>query len=98
MIVRHDGYEDWMCEQDADGNLILNHYGRPIVSAGHFEGEHKATVPAAGGLPPWCTCGWTRHDGYELADHLADQDKSYVPRGPVAPDGLEKWFGPRPRA
>ena len=97
MIVRHDDYEDWMCEQDADGNLIRNYYGRPIVQAGQFMEPHEAIVLPMAGFPPECTCGWTRHDGYELFDHLADQDKSYAPSGPVAPDGLEKWFGPRPR-
>jgi hypothetical protein len=96
MIVRHDGYEDWMCEQDADGNLIRNYYGRPIVRADQFMEEHRAIVLPMAGFPPECTCGWTRHDGYELCDHLADQFPAYTPSAAL-PDGLEKWFGPRPR-
>lgn len=65
-------YPEWAYEHNADDSLTLNYYGNPIVSPEYFEGEHKATVPAAGGLPPWCTCGWTRHSGHELFEHLAD--------------------------
>lgn len=56
--------------------MTTNFYGQPITPPELFEGEHVACVPTAGGLPPVCTCGWTRHevDGhwYEMSDHLAD--------------------------
>lgn len=58
----------------------LNYYGREIIPPEYFDGAHFAAfVPTAAGLPPACSCGWTRHevDGrwYELADHLADMNE-----------------------
>lgn len=55
----------------------LNYYGLPITPPEQFDGEHNAIVPAAGGLPPFCTCGWTRFESapgvwVELSDHLRE--------------------------
>lgn len=57
-----------------------NHYGEQIVLPEYFMGEHDvAVVPASGGSPPVCTCGWTRFKPHgsdsfiELAQHLAEQ-------------------------
>ena len=47
-------YPEWAYEHNTDDSLTLNYYGNPIVSPEHFMEEHVATVPAAGGLPPWC--------------------------------------------
>jgi hypothetical protein len=64
-------YPAFAYERNADGTLTLNYYGNPIVTADQFMEEHRAMVPASGGNPPFCTCGWTRHGGHEMADHLA---------------------------
>lgn len=54
----------------------LNYYGQPIIAAEYFTGEHIAN-PGPAGLPPVCSCGWTRwqtDDGrwFEMSDHIAD--------------------------
>ncbi len=55
------------------GDLELNYYGNPINLESHV-GDHAAIVPTAGGLPPVCTCGWTPHHVYTMADHLRDMN------------------------
>lgn len=49
----------------------LNAYGQPITPPEHFDGEHVAN-PMGAGLPPCCSCGWTPHGEFTMADHLAD--------------------------
>lgn len=79
-------YPDYAYVRDANDKLILNHYGRPIVMADYFEERHEtAMVPASGGNPPVCACGWTREpprrgeDGYELYQHQRDQAPDFQP-------------------
>jgi hypothetical protein len=72
MDEKQGTYAVWQHEHDADGTLILNYYGQPIVSPDQFTGRHAPVVPAAAGEPPVCACGWTRHGGHEMADHLRD--------------------------
>lgn len=37
--------------------------------------EHRPIVPTAGGVAPWCTCGWEpKPGGLTLAAHLASPD------------------------
>lgn len=86
------GYPEWACEHDAQGALVRNYYGSPIISPDQFTGEHEAIVPAAGGLPPLCTCGWTRHGGFELADHLRDMmSEAHICRPEGAEIGKRGW-------
>jgi hypothetical protein len=71
----------------------LNYYGQPIIAPEHFDGEHYAAmVPVAAGMPPACSCGWTRHtvDGvtFELADHLRDMRETGARVRVGAPGGL----------
>lgn len=49
----------------------LNYYGLPITPPEYFDGEHAANALAAG-LPPVCSCGWTPHGRFTMADHLRD--------------------------
>lgn len=58
----------------------LNFYGQPITAPEYFDGRHIAS-PGPAGLPPVCSCGWTRwqiEDGpcagewFEMIDHLRD--------------------------
>jgi hypothetical protein len=54
----------------------LNYYGLPITAPEYFDGEHVAN-PMGAGMPPVCSCGWTRWEyapgkWFELADHLRD--------------------------
>jgi hypothetical protein len=88
-------YEEWQYEHKADGSLCLNWYGRPIVSAEHFEGRHEtAMVPASGGNPPVCACGWTRErcqpGGPELIDHQLAQTSEFRPLWMLEYGGLWK--------
>lgn len=43
--------------------------------------DHQPRVPLAGGVPPWCSCGWKSKrfpgPGELLADHLREHDPSY---------------------
>jgi hypothetical protein len=89
-------YEEWQYEHKADGSLCRNWYGRPIVSAEHFEGRHEtAMVPASGGNPPVCACGWTRESRYaedviELYQHQLAQAPEFRPLWMLEYDGLWK--------
>jgi hypothetical protein len=72
-------YPEAACERYADGSPVLNYYGSPVVSPDQFMEPHAATVPAAAGEPPVCSCGWTRHqfaDGTwaEMPGHLTDME------------------------
>ncbi|WP_367139409.1 hypothetical protein [Saccharothrix sp. HUAS TT1] len=73
--LRPGQYAEWECLEER------NFYGGPIVDPGHYEGVHRpAFVPAAAGLPPWCSCGWTRVPKggglyVELVEHIADQGR-----------------------
>lgn len=63
--------------EKAYGELPRNDYGQPIIPSEYFDGEHVANVPPIAGMPPVCSCGWTRWEyapgqWYEMADHLAD--------------------------
>lgn len=55
-----------------------NFYGEPIIDAGHFMGVHyPALVPPVAGLPPRCSCNWTRWrtEGgrwFELTEHIEE--------------------------
>lgn len=55
-----------------------NFYGRPVVQPEYFTALHTAAmVPVAAGIPPVCSCGFTRvpkGDGtfVELHDHLSE--------------------------
>ena len=53
-----------------------NYYGQVIMPPEHFDGEHVAN-PVSAGLPPVCSCGWTRWEyetgkWFEMSDHLQD--------------------------
>lgn len=54
---------------------LINYYGLPITPPEYFDDKHVVVAMGAG-LPPVCSCGWTRHevDGrwFEMSDHLAD--------------------------
>lgn len=69
------GPDDYVYDEP-DDHLVLNFYGQPIIHPGRFEGLHKAFVPASAGLPPRCSCGWTRFERegvwVELCEHLDD--------------------------
>lgn len=49
----------------------LNSYGLPITAPEYWDAPHEAN-PLSAGLVPVCSCGWTPHGAYSLADHLAD--------------------------
>ena len=66
-------------KQGLRGEGTLNHYGLPITPPEYFDGEHAPNVPASGGNPPFCNCGWTRWqyapgEWFELSDHLRDMN------------------------
>lgn len=52
--------------------------GAPVATANV---AHQPRVPMAGGVPPWCSCGWKSarfpRPGERLADHLKQHDPSY---------------------
>ena len=50
--------------------------GAPIATANP---EHQPRVPTAGGIPPYCSCGFVggRRPGTLLADHLRAFDPTY---------------------
>lgn len=77
----------WMIDRDylnEGENPPSNFYGLPITPPEYFDGDHVANSGLAG-LPPVCSCGWTRHevDGrwFEMNDHLADMARRRSPRG-----------------
>lgn len=55
--------------------------GSPVATA---TPDHQPRVPLAGGVPPWCSCGWKSarfpEPGELLADHLRLHDPSYGTR------------------
>lgn len=70
------GPDDYVYDASG-GSLTLNYYGQPIIDPARFTGTHQAFVPAAAGLPPRCSCGWTRFERapgewVELSEHLKD--------------------------
>lgn len=48
-----------------------NFYGRPIIPADLYDEPHVVN-PMSAGNPPCCSCGWTPHGDFGMADHLAD--------------------------
>lgn len=52
--------------------------GSPVATANP---DHQPRVPTTGGVPPFCSCGWTSArfpaPGEFLADHLREHDPSY---------------------
>lgn len=57
-----------------DTTFGLNFYGQPIIAPEYFDHEHIAN-PMSAGLPPCCSCGWTPHEDFTMADHLADMEE-----------------------
>jgi hypothetical protein len=53
----------------------MNYYDQPIIDPALFDGEHVAN-PVSAGLPPVCSCGWTPHGEYTLADHLREMKEA----------------------
>lgn len=50
----------------------LNVYGGAICPPDYYALPHLPQGVESPKVIPWCSCGWTRHNGYELADHLRD--------------------------
>lgn len=51
--------------------------GAPVATA---HPDHQPIVPLAGGVPPYCTCGFVGGTGIDrplLADHLREYDPTY---------------------
>lgn len=52
--------------------------GSPVATS---HPDHQPRVPLAGGVPPWCSCGWRSkrfpERGELLADHLRSFDPTY---------------------
>lgn len=51
--------------------------GAPVATA---HPDHQPIVPLAGGVPPYCTCGYVGGNGIDrplLADHLRSFDPTY---------------------
>lgn len=72
----------WSYAQQAEDEIWdgvmarTNYYGQPIVPPEYYDGAHVAS-PGPAGMPPVCSCGWTRWEHapgewYELADHLRE--------------------------
>lgn len=51
--------------------------GQPVATR---HPDHQPCVPAAAGVPPYCTCGFVGGNGTDrplLATHLQEHDPSY---------------------
>lgn len=65
----------------------MNFYGQPVIDPGDYDQAHVVN-PMGAGLPPVCSCGWTRWEyapgkWFEIADHLRDMGE-YV-------DGMPRY-------
>ncbi len=55
--------------------------GAPVPTA---HPGHQPRVPMAGGVPPYCTCGYVGGNGTDsplLAEHLREVDPTYASGG-----------------
>lgn len=60
-----------------DAEVTLSPDGRigsPVATANP---DHQPRIPTAGGVPPYCSCGWFPKDGELLANHLRGHDPTY---------------------
>jgi hypothetical protein len=49
----------------------MNAYGQSIIPPEYFNDSHVVN-PGPAGSPPVCSCGWTPHGNFTMADHLRD--------------------------